>query len=72
MIICPYCGQDVVWRVRLISAPHYRFAMCFECDSVWKDNEAISEDSGTNFEQYMNEIAHPTDWTDIEKLSQIE
>lgn len=71
-MICPYCEQDVVWRVRLASAPHYRFAMCFECDSVWLDNEVISDETGTNFEKYMNDIGHPINWEEVEKLAKIE
>lgn len=71
-MICPYCEQDVVWRVRLASARHCRFAMCFECDSLWRDNEVISDEGGTNFEQYMHETGQPVDWGDVEKLAPIE
>ena len=71
-MICPYCEQDFIWRVRLSSVPHIRFALCPECDSVWQDNEVISDQGGTNFEQYMSDIRRPLDWKDVEKLALIE
>jgi hypothetical protein len=69
MPICPYCGQDTVWEARLRSAPQPKFRMCFECDSVWRPGEAISDKEGTNFEEYMRELGRIADWHDVEKIS---
>ena len=66
MKLCPYCSQDQVWSVRLPSAGP--FAMCFECDSVWLPEEQISDNTGANFESYMQSLGKPADWSDIEKL----
>jgi hypothetical protein len=46
--------------------------MCFECDSVWRPGEVITDEEGTNFEQYMMEQGHPADWNNVDKISIIE
>ncbi len=51
------CGQEhVVWRVRLKTSCE-RFSMCFECDSVWLDNQLVSEQAGTKFDKLMKSRA---------------
>jgi Zn-finger nucleic acid-binding protein len=71
MRICPYCNQDIVWNVKLVSEPQVAFRMCFECDSVWRAGEAVSDEEGSNFEAYMHEIKRVADWDDVEKISQV-
>ena len=68
MNICPFCQQGVVWSVRLISTPGCEFLMCFECDSVWRKEQAVSTGSGTTFDQYMKDIGRIPDWNDIERV----
>ncbi|GBF58728.1 hypothetical protein PbB2_02416 [Candidatus Phycosocius bacilliformis] len=72
MLICPYCGQDVVWNVRLKSEPRVAFKMCFECDSIWRSAEPVSDEEGSNFESYMQEAGRAANWDDVERLSQID
>ena len=71
MQICPYCYQDAVWNVRLSSDPSVTFRMCFECDSIWRPNERISDEEGANFEQYMQELGQKVDWNNLEKISEV-
>jgi Zn-finger nucleic acid-binding protein len=71
MKICPYCQQDAVWRVNLISKPEHIFFMCFECDSVWLDNQIISDKTGTNFRDFMQLCELVPDWNDIKKIEMV-
>jgi hypothetical protein len=71
MKICPFCQQDAVWLVRLRSSPEHRFAMCFECDSVWHGEQPVSHQVGTTFDKYMRELGKIPDWTDLEKIEMI-
>jgi transposase-like protein len=68
MKLCPYCQQDAIWRVSLISQSELRFLMCFECDSVWTEDQIISDQSGTNFRDYMLACNMLPDWSDIKKI----
>jgi len=70
--ILPFCEQDAVWNVRLKSSPTHRFAMCFECDSVWLENQTVSDKAGTTFDKYNRELGIEPDWENIEKLDMIE
>lgn len=72
MKLCPFCQQDVVWRVRLKTMPEHCFLMCFECDSVWLENQLVSDQAGTTFDKYMQSIGCAPDWKDIEKLEMVE
>ena len=71
MKIRPYCGQDYVWNVRLETAPEFAFRMCFECDSVWREGEDVSDQQGANFEQYMTDLSLSADWKRLEKVSPV-
>ncbi|SDT36249.1 hypothetical protein SAMN05216598_5260 [Pseudomonas asplenii] len=68
MKLCPFCLQDVVWRVQLKTMPEYHFLMCFECDSVWLEDQPVSDLAGTVFEKYMQSLGLAPGWKDIEKL----
>jgi len=72
MKLCPFCEQDAVWLVRLKSSPEHRFTMCFECDSVWLEDQVVSDQAGTTFDKYTRELGREPDWKDIEKLQMIE
>lgn len=72
MKICPYCEQDAVWEVGLHTSANFKFAMCFECDSLWPQGEAISDETGTNFEDFMTSIGQPADWNKVERIAMIE
>lgn len=68
MTICPFCEQDVVRRVRLKSDQRVHFSMCFECDSVWLEGQAISDQAGTTFDKHMRSFSRVPDWEDIERI----
>ncbi|KMT54817.1 hypothetical protein ACR52_15195 [Pseudomonas fildesensis] len=72
MKLCPFCLQDVVWRVRLKTMPEHRFLMCFECDSVWLEDQPVSDLVGTVFDRHMQSLGLAPDWKDIEKLDSLE
>ena len=72
MKICPFCEQDAVWRVRLKTISDMRFLMCFECDSVWLENQPISDQAGTTFDKHMLWLGLTPDWKDIDKLEMVE
>jgi hypothetical protein len=72
MKLCPFCEQDAVWRVRLKSCPVQSFAMCFECDSVWRDEQPISDQAGTTFDDHIRSLGMAADWEDLEKIGMVE
>ena len=72
MKLCPFCHQDDVWYARLKSSPNLRFKICFECDSVWSENQTVSDREGSTFEKYMRGLDRVPDWKDIEKLQMVE
>jgi hypothetical protein len=69
--ICPYCQEDAVWLVKLKSTPEHRFAMCFECDSVWMPDQAITNQDGTRFDVLMIKLGRNPDWSDLERIEQM-
>ena len=71
MGLCPFCEQDFVWRVRLKSDPLIHFSMCFECDSVWLEDQAISDQGGTTFDKHMYSFGRVPDWEDIERIDKL-
>ena len=73
MIICPYYCQGQVLRVRLkpnidIYSDSQIVRFCDECDTIWKENEPISEHTGTTFHVLAKMLAIPetTLWNDME------
>ena len=72
MTLCPFCQQDAVWHVRLKTMPKHHFLMCFECDSVWLENQPLSDQAGTTFDKHIQALERIPDWKDIEKLEMIE
>ena len=73
MLICPYCGQGQVLRVRLkpdigIYSDSQIVRFCDECDTLWKENEAISKHTGTTFRVLakMLSISETSLWNDME------
>lgn len=76
MIICPYCSQGQILRVRIkpnISAysDSQIVRFCDECDTIWKEDEPISEHTGTTFHALakMLSISETALWTDMEITS---
>ncbi|MDG6095789.1 hypothetical protein LOC54_12010 [Acetobacter sp. AN02] len=68
-VICPYCQQDRVWRIRLQgeSEEGYPHAFCFECDTLWENGDIINDLTGINYEDYMESKGGKADWKLIQK-----
>lgn len=71
MKICPYCEQDAVWRVRLKNEIDFRFSMCFECDTVWKEDEDVSDRGGSTFDRLMKSTGRLADWKNVERVGPV-
>jgi uncharacterized Zn finger protein len=69
-LICPYCGQDEVWEVRLKELEQ-NVVMCLECDTVWPAPDDMEYGKGLNFEDFMAEHGRRADWTAIVKLEKL-
>lgn len=54
MIICPYCLQDDIWKIKIKGTDELLKA-CLECDTVWKIDEEISYGTGTGIEKLMRD-----------------
>ncbi len=72
MKICPYCEEDGVWNVSIEQIAHEKFKMCFECDTIWQNEENVEYGKGKNFESYMEEKGLKADWNKITKLGEVE
>lgn len=46
--------------------------MCFECDSVWLEDQPVSDQAGTTLDKYMQSLGYAPDWKDIERLKVVE
>ena len=73
MIICPYCEQGRVLKVRLKTdisgySSSQIIYYCDECDTIWKENAPISEHTGTTFRALakMLSISETALWNDME------
>ena len=42
--------------------------MCFECDSVWLEDQPVSDLLGTVFDKHMQSLGVVPDWKNVEKL----
>ncbi len=71
MLICPYCEQDYVWKVRFIDLD-LEASMCLECDTVWFGPNVVEYGKGSNFEDFMAERGKKADWTKIVQLNHLE
>lgn len=68
-IFCPYCDQDVVWRIAFSGERKgvFTHAFCFECDTIWEDGKKIDNLAGLNYETYMENSGKKADWTIIQR-----
>ena len=75
MIVCPYCEQGRVLKARLKTdisgySSSQIIYYCDECDTVWKENENISDHTGSNFSiiAKLLSISEELLWHDMEVL----
>jgi len=46
--------------------------MCFKCDSVWVDGQAVSNHAGTTFDKHMHSFGVEANWEDIKRIHKVE
>ena len=72
---CPYCEQGRIVTVRL--KPDIRrysdsqtVRFCDECDTLWKENEPVTDHTGTTFARLAEMLDIPAErlWKDMEEL----
>lgn len=44
--------------------------MCFECDSVWLEDQPVSDQAGATFDEHMQSLGRLPDWKGIEKRAE--
>jgi hypothetical protein len=45
--------------------------MCFECDSVWLEGQAVSDQADKTFDKHMRSLGRIPDWEDIERIDKL-
>ena len=68
---CPYCKQDFLWLAKVIGVNDL-VVICPECDTIWLQDEIISDGTGRNFKLLMAERERDADWKDVELMSRLE
>lgn len=66
-MICPFCEQGRVYRVRLTALNQIGF-LCEECDALWFDKSEIARDTYVVFEAYLQSHGRPGLWSEVEIL----
>ena len=69
-VICPYCEQDYVWKVRIRDVSQ-NVVMCLECDTVWDSAADVGLGKGLIFERFMAERGRTADWDDVARIEQL-
>jgi len=74
-LICPYCEQDWVWKVRHSNGAPLPFSyICFECDTTWENSPEDFNKTGLRIELRYPKDDLPKDiWnklTKVEKTTQ--
>ena len=72
---CPYCEQGRIVTVRLkpdISrySDSQIVRRCDECDTLWKENEPVTDHTGMTFFRLAEMLGMPAEllWKDMEEL----
>ena len=66
-MICPYCKQGEITKAKLKTNNSIIF-ICEECDTVWKEDEKISNITGKGFEFFAEEQKIKPVWAELELL----
>ena len=64
---CPYCMQGSIVKVKVRSDSSTVF-ICDECDTIWKEFESISDQTGKSFDQFANELSIKPLWDELKIL----
>ena len=62
--VCPYCGQGRVLKAELKTdiskySGSQIIRYCDECDTVWKEDEPVSENTGSSFSLIAEMLSIP-------------
>ncbi|MBR1529643.1 MAG: hypothetical protein IJ642_10145 [Oscillospiraceae bacterium] len=66
-MICPYCLQGVVLNARIIRTDE-KIKICDECDTIWKESETVSEQTGVSSASFMKQRDCSVSWREFEIL----
>lgn len=64
---CPYCMQGLILKAKLKIDNSIVF-ICNECDTVWKEHEPISNQTGKSFYLFADELSIKPLWNSLEIL----
>lgn len=64
---CPYCMQGSILKAK-VKANDLVVFICDECDTVWKESDTISDQSGKCFYLLANELSIEPLWDELEIL----
>ena len=67
VMICPYCNQGKIEKAKLKTNNIIIF-ICEECDTVWRDNEKISNNTGEGFDFFAEKLNINPVWDELELL----
>ena len=61
---CPYCMQGSILKAK-VKANNLAVFICDECDTVWKESDTISNQSGKSFYLFANELSIVSLWDEL-------
>lgn len=66
---CPRCGQDWLYRVRLVALGRAAI-LCFECDALWLDDEDVGVRPQLDYGTYMKQSGRtdPEDSDEVQEM----
>lgn len=68
VLVCPYCEQGVILKVKL-KKNNKVFLLCDECDAAW--TEEVSDHTGTRFDIFMKSEGYKNSWDEIEIIERV-
>ena len=63
-MICPVCEQGSIFKAKVIKLNIYIF-ICYECDAIWRDYQAIVFQDHANFSWFMEQYSLPGLWNEL-------
>ena len=64
-VICPYCDQGSVHKVR-VKRTGAKLYLCDECDTVWCENEPVTDETGAPFDIIATGLGIEPLWSELE------
>lgn len=67
MIICPYCKEGIVYNA-IVKKVNAAIRICGECDTVWQENEIVSDETGMRYDLFADSVGIEPLWDELELL----